>query len=283
MVDRVNADVRIRVVEHSGFCFGVKRAIAIVENGLKRHKKLYSFGPLIHNPQIVDSLHKKGLQQFSNRCDFPVVIRSHGIIKSDLEELKAIGCTHLDATCPYVKNAQKQIIEYEKKGYKIVIFGDHYHQEVRGLVSYSKRRAIVVEDIGEIPKDLDKYPLIAVLSQTTKARKDFLLIFKKIKELNSSALKLDTICGSTQVRQTETVKLAQESELMIVVGGKNSANTKMLAKISSKYSKTLHIETEDELAKKDFVGYKNIGITSGASTPNWMTKKVKKKIEKMLS
>ena len=276
----------IEISEHYGFCFGVRRAINIVEQGLSKYKKLFSVGPLIHNPQIVHALKQKGLKvvsDFNHLCKYPFVISSHGLELNKQKELEEKNIVILDTTCPYVKKAQEYISDYETRGYSVAIFGDSTHQEVIGLNSYSKNGAILFEDIKELPNDLERFQEIVVLSQTTKAEKDYFVAVAELKKRAKKVVVLNTICKSTQIRQKNAKELAKNNDIVVIIGGKNSANTKMLEKIAKSYTKTVHIETEKDLSQNDFVGIKSIGITSGASTPREIVKKVYNKIEEMLS
>ncbi len=278
--------IKIKIAKNSGFCFGVKRAVNIVEGGLKKYKNLSTMGPLIHNPQIVKYLNKRGLQQIKHlpkNSDVPIVIRSHGMEKNRFNRLKRDGITLLDTTCPYVSKAQKFVEEYDKMDYKIVIFGDEDHPEVTALKSYSKTPVYVINNQAEVPEGIGVNDKVVALSQTTKIESEFKNIVEKLKKKVKNIKVLNTICKATQIRQRYTSELAKKSELMVVVGGKNSANTKMLAKISQKYTETLHIETADEIKQNDITGKFKIGITAGASTPDWVIKKVYKKISKMAS
>ncbi|MEK6732623.1 MAG: 4-hydroxy-3-methylbut-2-enyl diphosphate reductase [Candidatus Omnitrophota bacterium] len=267
--------MKIRVAGCSGFCFGVRRAINIADSALKDLKsgeKVYSLGPIIHNPQAVDRLFKKGLQVITDLKKIKggtVIISSHGAPVKALENIKKKGIKLIDATCPFVKYAQHIVRGLKKQGYRIIIVGDNSHPEVKAL------KSIAGKDI--------KSKKIGIISQTTQNRSNYIEEIKKIllKEDFNEIKVFNTICNDTLKRQLAARRLLKDCDLVIVIGGKNSANTRRLWQICKESGvDTFHIETELELEKKWFKGKVCAGITSGASTPDSMVKKIIERIRR---
>jgi len=281
--------IKIIVAKNSGFCFGVKRAIEIAEKLSSGNKKssnpIYTNGPIIHNPQVIKHLKTKGiitLQKSEDALDLKkgiLVIRTHGIKKKFTTNLPPTVSV-VDATCPFVKRAQEIVKKLNAEGRKVIILGDSNHPEVEGLLSYSDD-AIVVKDLKDMKKihitDREK---IGFLSQTTQSTEIFHKISRYIKKIKPDALIYDTICRTTSERQREVEQLSRKCDIMLIVGGKNSANTQRLAEIARQYTITYHIETAREISKKWFNLKKNsvIGIAAGASTPEWIIKDVLKRV-----
>jgi 4-hydroxy-3-methylbut-2-enyl diphosphate reductase len=277
--------MKIKVARCAGFCFGVKRAINIAKNALKDLKqgdRIYSFGAIIHNPQVVEELFKEGLQVISGLEEIKggtVIISSHGAPLEMTRNLKKKGMKLIDATCPFVKYAQNIVKDLKKKGYGIVIVGDSAHPEVKALKSIAGKTLTLTSPInGRGEKSKKK---IGVISQTTQSKKNYINEIGKILKQGFCEIRIfNTICNDTSKRQLATRRLLEDCDLMIVVGGKNSANTKRLWQICKESGvDSFHIETELEVNKKWFNGKKRVGITSGASTPDLMVKKIVKKIK----
>ncbi len=265
----------IKLAKTAGFCMGVRRAVDIVLD-IARDKgteKIYTYGPLIHNPQTIELLEKRGVIPVDSVDDVEtgtIVIRAHGISLQERQRIKKKGLTIIDATCPKVAKVQSIIKKHTAQGYTVVIVGDKDHPEVTGLLGYSSGKGIVVthaEDVEVLPP-VDK---VCVVAQTTQNSDEYNVMIEKIKEKFPHTVTFDTICDSTEERQEEIRVLASQMDAMIVVGGKNSANTKRLAEISEETgTPTFYVETADDLDKKHINGYENIGISAGASTPNWI-------------
>ncbi len=265
----------IEIAENAGFCYGVMRAIEIVDEALKEHKIIYSFGPIIHNPQVVEEYEEKGLKVIKSldEADGPVLIRSHGVPPQVYEEIEKRGLTYIDATCPFVKEAQKFAKQLYEEGYKVVIFGDKKHPEVKAHLGYTDYTADVI-DSPELAKNI-KATKVGVISQTTQSVERFGLtigeLAKRIRELKV----FNTICDATEKRQKAAKELAKRSDVMIVIGGKNSANTRKLYEICLTETKNAyHIETEKEIDPSWFRNVKRVGITAGASTPSYIIERV---------
>lgn len=242
---------------------------------------VYTEGPLIHNPQVLEKLEKQGiraLNENTNLSKSTVVIRAHGITPKRRQELEASGAEISDATCPRVKRVQSIIEENAKEGYSTIIVGDEGHAEVTGLLGYTNDKGYVVSSPDEVSKlpDMDK---ICIVAQTTQDMNTFALIAEKLKQRYKNHKVFDTICSSTSRRQEEVISLSEEVDAMIVVGGRGSANTNRLVQISEKKGvPAFLVETEHELDLKKLAEYGVIGVTAGASTPNWLLERVVEKV-----
>lgn len=260
----------VRLAKNSGFCFGVKRAIRIAEDeSKKRGEKLVTIGPIIHNPQVVKRLEELDIYSIDNLDEIektPVIIRSHGISKESMKVLLDKKVDIVDATCPYVAKLLSTGAKLSDEEYFIVVFGTKEHPEVVALTSYLSKDFLVVDSVEELV-DL-KAKRVALISQTTQTFSTFKKLVEKILDTTFELHIVNTICNATTVRQNSTKDLAQESDLMIIIGGKMSSNTKMLAKISQEFAETHHIETKNELKIEWFADKKKIGISAGASTPD---------------
>ncbi len=276
--------MKIELASSYGFCYGVKRAIEIAEE----HKNSFTYGPLIHNKDEINRL-KEGfniglvedIKDIKN--DNAVVIRTHGIPKNELDLLKKQKNKIIDATCPYVTTPQNIVEKMSNEGYSIVIFGDKQHPEIKGVISYASKdddAFIVLE-----PKELIELPLknkVAVVSQTTKKPEDFAKIVSALIQTHKEVRVFNTICNATFENQDAAAELAQKADVMIVIGGKHSSNTKMLHSISKNNCPNSYlIENEEELEASWFNNKNLCGISAGASTPDWIVQNVIKKIEKI--
>ena len=275
--------VKIIIAKSAGFCFGVKRAIDLAQDIASRNKNVYTFGPLIHNPQEVSRLEKeniKVIEDYSKIEKGVLVLRTHGIPLGIYENLsKKENIKIVDAACPFVKKAQDIIKELSKDSEQIVIVGERKHPEVVALVSYGKGKCLVVEDIKDV-KNVKKTDIIYIVSQTTQSPKNFEEIVNEISKISQVKV-FNTICRATFDRQTAAEKLAKEVDVMIVIGGKNSGNTTRLYQICSNITKTYHIENVDEIEKSWFDNVKEVGITAGASTPDWIIENIKRRIKEV--
>ncbi|MDP8232525.1 MAG: 4-hydroxy-3-methylbut-2-enyl diphosphate reductase [Candidatus Zophobacter franzmannii] len=262
--------IQILLARHAGFCFGVKRAVKIATQSSALHKEVNTLGQIIHNPQVVEDLISKGVKPINNldECgDNPIIIRSHGVPFETYNKLEQLGNEIIDATCPFVLRAQDKVAKADKMGYQVYIYGDADHPEVLSLNSFAINKPAIV---FSTPNELKGKPVSrsAVISQTTKDLAGFKAVVCRMVEDCPELLVFNTICTATAIRQRHTVELAQEVDLMLIIGGKNSSNTKMLAKLSSEHAETYHIETADEMKKEWFAKKEKIGISAGASTPD---------------
>ena len=274
--------MKIKLAKNYGFCFGVKRAIKIAENS----QNASTIGPLIHNNEEIKRLKTNfnvdTLKDINEAKDVKkAIIRTHGITKGDLNILTKSGTKIIDATCPFVTKPQQICEEMSEDGYDVVIFGDKNHPEVRGVQSYVKNGAKVVLSVDDI-KSLNLKQKVAIVSQTTRKVEEFLKIVNYLCANYKEVRVFNTICNATSENQDAARDLAKEADVMIVIGGKNSSNTKQLFNISKECcSDSFLIENEKELKKEWFKNKNLCGITAGASTPDWIIQKVIGKISKI--
>jgi 4-hydroxy-3-methylbut-2-enyl diphosphate reductase len=277
--------LKIYIADHAGFCFGVKRAVEIAENTLSQlnqDEKIYSLGPLVHNPQVVEKFNKKGLKVIDNTDELDngkVIIRSHGISGNLQKRLEDKNLELIDGTCPYVKAVHNKVKSYHEKGYKIVIIGDKNHPEVIGINGWCNDEGIVINSEEEA-NNMPNYDKICVVSQTTNTQEKFQKLSDIISKKGKEVKIFNTICNATYQRQSACEELAKKVDVMIVIGGYHSSNTNKLAEISRKYCNNVyHVETPDELPLHEIAKFNTVGITAGASTPDWIIEEVIKTLE----
>lgn len=272
--------MEIFVAKNAGFCFGVKRSVDMAEAALTPQSEVYILGQLVHNSQVIDKLKEKGiklinsLDEIGDRSQALVLISAHGVPPVIYEDLKNKNLKFVDTTCPPVKKVQtlaKKLLDDE---YTVVIIGDKGHTEVKGILGWAGNNAYVVEkesDIFNIPYSHK----IGVVAQTTQSQEKFNELVVKLKSKAREVKVLNTICEATQERQAETLDLAQKVNIMLVIGDPRSANTKRLAELSSNTGTETHrIAGKDELDMNWIYGKKKIGITAGASTPDWVIEEI---------
>lgn len=279
--------MKVRLAKTAGFCMGVRRAMEILLEAMaKREGNIYTYGPLIHNPQVLKLLERRGIRVVKRAegiAPGTLVIRAHGIPPAERRAIEAAGLTLIDATCPRVVKVQRIIQKYAARGCSTLIVGDIDHPEVKGLLGFAEGRGQVVGSLKEaeaIPRD----GRLIVVAQTTQDEVLFERIVARIRELRPDVRVFNTICDSTHRRQAEILSLAGSVDAMVVVGGKNSGNTQRLAQISEAAGvPTYHIETEDELDLRRLAGLGCVGVTAGASTPTWLIDRVIHRIESVRS
>ncbi|WP_310440422.1 4-hydroxy-3-methylbut-2-enyl diphosphate reductase [Sulfuricurvum sp.] len=263
--------MKIELAESYGFCFGVKRAIKIAED----NRNSATYGPLIHNANEIDRLKNDFNVALSENLDTfkagdIAVIRTHGIPKQELTLLHERKVNVVDATCPYVTKPQQICEEMSSQGYDIVIFGDETHPEIKGVKSYAKEHVYVVNS----PDEIDLLRLrekVATVAQTTRKVEEYQQIVGKLMATHKEVRVFNTICNATFDNQDAVRKLAQQADVMIVIGGKNSSNTKQLHSIAKEYCPdSYHIESQEDLQAEWFSGKNFCGISAGASTPDWI-------------
>lgn len=276
--------MKVKLASSYGFCFGVKRAINIAEG----YKNSATMGPLIHNQNEIDRLntdYNVGLYQNLNevKSNDTVIIRTHGIPKDDLKDLKQKDAKIINATCPFVTTPQQIVKKMSHKDYSIVIFGDEEHPEVKGVKSYGRDQ----DDVHVVlePCDLDsirfKYDKIATVAQTTKKKEVYLEIVNKLILKNKEVRVYNTICDATFENQDAARELSAEVDIMVVIGGKNSSNTKQLHSICLENCINSYlIENAKELDSSWFNDKNLCGITAGASTPDWIIQQVVNEVER---
>lgn len=273
----------VTVADTAGFCFGVNRAVTMVEDHLKKGP-LYTLGEIIHNPQIVQSLREKGATPIYSLEEItqplPVVLRSHGVPAATLRQLESLGLPVIDATCLYVKKIH-QIVAAQGENTLVLIAGDQEHSEVKGIMGHCNATFVTFNSDEELQKlanyivNLSKKECVMV-AQTTFNANEWKKCVETAKKLYTNLKIFDTICKATLTRQTEAAALAARSDLMVVIGGKHSSNTKKLAEICSRYCQTLWVETAQELYDSQPGHVMNVGVTAGASTPVCIIKEVQK-------
>lgn len=273
----------ITVAKTAGFCYGVKRAVDGVYNEIKKGNKIATLGALIHNRQVIEDLAKKGVYAYENPDDIPegykIVIRAHGVGQEVYDKIGQRE--YIDLTCPFVTKIHNIVKEHYKKGYQIVIVGDKDHPEVKGINGHCDNSAVIIYDPNaKIDEKLTKKSL-CIVAQTTINKDFFVQIVQNVKKTCKSTLFFDTICSATKNRQLEAKELAEKSDAMIVIGGKESSNTRKLFEISKRSCpNTYHIETFEDLPQSV---YKKIGITAGASTPAGIIEEVVKAMSENLN
>ena len=277
----------IKRAELMGFCSGVRRAIKIIENAAIENGSVASLGAVVHNQDVVDSLKKKGVHLIKEMDKIDgdyVAITSHGVGPDTIEELKKRGKQIVDTTCTNVQNAQHIARELADNGFQVIIFGEADHPEVKGLMNWAGNKALVTMDSKDIKK-IDRPRQIGVISQTTQSldkyenfiREIFALALPEIKELRI----YNTLCRETIKRQDSAMELAKNSNVVLVVGGINSANTKRLADICSGITETHFIERADEIDPEWVKDKEVVGITAGASTPDETIQQVIDRLESL--
>jgi 4-hydroxy-3-methylbut-2-enyl diphosphate reductase len=284
---------RILIARSAGFCFGVKRAISIADETAGKaaggdvgpeNLPIHSLGPLIHNPQAVEELEKKGVHVVESVTDIPcgkVIVRSHGISRRDAEALAGKKVQIIDATCPFVKKAQEYARSLSREGYAVTVVGDANHPEVKSIISYIQAGVPILTSLSDI-REAAGIRKMGIVAQTTQS-------FENLMEFVSVALKkvpevrvYNTICHATVLRQKESTAVARNADVMIVLGGYNSANTRRLAEICREFNPRVHhIETASELSPESLSGVSCVGVTAGASTPEWIIEELVDRIRKI--
>ena len=280
--------VKVIVAPHAGFCFGVERAIELAEEASKysrEGKKVFTFGPLIHNPQEVERLRSLGVEVLKDENlldkNTVLILRSHGIPPQKERELRKKGVKIVDATCPYVKAVHEAVQKLVSEGYFVVLIGEKNHPEVLGTWGYLKEsggEGIIVESLEDLKPALNR-PKVGIIAQTTQNEQFFKEVVGETSVWVNELKVINTICNATSVRQEEVRELAPRVDVMIIIGGKNSGNTTRLYKIAKSLNdRSYHIETEKELKREWFENAKTVGVSAGASTPKWIIDKVVNRI-----
>jgi (E)-4-hydroxy-3-methyl-but-2-enyl pyrophosphate reductase len=269
----------VKLAETAGFCMGVKRAVDMVLDIAQRKGKenIYTYGPLIHNPQTVEIMMKRGMIPIQDIAEInatdtgaTIIIRAHGISPQERKKIKEKGIRIVDATCPKVAHVQAIIRKHASRDYAIIIVGDADHPEVNGLLGHAHGKGIVIGSVNDVDR-LPPLEKVCVVAQTTQNMDEFNEIVSRIRERFPDTVIFNTICDSTEKRQAEVKRLSAETDAVFIIGGRNSANTRRLATISELQGKpTFHIETAEELNQISIRGFERIGVSAGASTPNWI-------------
>ena len=277
---------RILVAKSAGFCWGVQRAFNKVLDIASNHperRPVFTYGPLIHNPQAVRMLEQQGIgviDSIPESFDGTVVIRTHGVPPAERKRLERSGANLCDATCPDVGIIQGTVRKHLRLGYYIVIIGHREHPEVMALLGFAEKSGACVnspDEVAALPAGISK---VCVVSQSTQQREKFDSLVALLKTRYPDCIVFDTICRSTDMRQQEVRELAGEVDAMVVVGGRNSSNTNRLAEISRAMgAPTFLIETDEEIEPSEFSKFLTIGVTAGASTPKWVIERVVERLE----
>lgn len=274
--------MKVILADKAGFCFGVKRAINTAFEAAAKGRA-YCLGPLIHNPQEVARLEQAGVRMVNDFSSLKqgdsLIIRSHGVPPQVLAQARERGLVIIDLTCPFVSKAQRDAESLHQEGYQVVVVGEKKHPEVQSILGYAGESAGVVETAEDV-EGLSLHPRVGVVAQTTQSYGNFSEIVLKLLRLSKELKVFNTICNSTKERQEAARVLAREVDVMLVVGGRNSANTSRLVSVCRQEGKpTHHIEVADEIRPAWVEGVNSIGVTAGASTPDWVLEAVLKKLQ----
>jgi len=281
--------VEIVLAKEMGFCWGVRRAISIMEKAASERGQILSLGPIVHNPQVVAALAEKGVQvttSIDGVSGKAVAIAAHGVGPKVLEEAKAKGLEIIDTTCPIVTRSQRWAKKMAENGFTVIVYGDADHREVKGVLSWAQGKGIALteEDVHSLPQGL--LSRVAIIPQTTQSPARFAafmnrLLRERLAEISELQV-VNTLCNVTAGQQAAARELAQEVELMLVIGGHNSANSRHLAEVCHEVGvETHHIETAAELEEGWLTGRERVGITAGASTPDWAVDEVVQRVREL--
>jgi (E)-4-hydroxy-3-methyl-but-2-enyl pyrophosphate reductase len=273
-----------------GFCFGVRRAVDMMEEALRERGQMVSLGSVVHNPLVVEKLRREGLDVITDVADArdkAVAITAHGVGPDVIRGLQEAGAEIVDGTCPIVTRSQQWAKKLTEEGYGLVVFGDPDHKEMRGVLGWASGKVMVVpakEEPGQLPADFPSR--IGVLSQTTETEQRFSTFVKQLLERNMERISelrvINTLCHATTSQQAATMELAAGVDLMIVVGGRESANTRHLADVSRECGvETYHIERAEEIEAEWLRGHERVGITAGASTPDSAVDEVARRLHEL--
>jgi 4-hydroxy-3-methylbut-2-enyl diphosphate reductase len=270
--------MEIILAKSAGFCFGVKRATQMAFEASAEHEHICSLGPIIHSPQVVQKLAEKGVEVVDQVEAIPagaVIIRSHGVTAEEMRAILARDLTVVDATCPFVKKAQEYASRLAAEGYTVVIVGEAEHPEVQGIVSYADGGKVRVVANAAEAGALPRMGRVGIVAQTTQSFENLRQVADICLEKSQELHVFNTICDATTVRQNEARAIARQVDVMLVIGGFNSANTSRLAQICREIlPATHHLETAGEVEPAWFDGAGRVGITAGASTPRWLIDEV---------
>ncbi len=277
--------MEIYIAKEAGFCFGVKRAIDLALKTSNEEVKFNTFGEIIHNKQVVSKLQEQGINPIEDLREAQyenIFVRSHGVPKKFYEEAEALGLHIIEGTCPYVKKIHKLAEKYSQLGYTIIIVGDVNHPEVVGIQGWAEGIIYVVnskEEAENLPKNIEKACIVA---QTTITGEKWEQVLSEVQLHINDLIIENTICEATRVRQLAAEELSKEVDMMLVIGGKHSSNSIKLYEVCKKHCKnTYHIETINEIQMINFGNCDKIGITAGASTPDWIINEILNALKKM--
>ena len=279
--------MEILLATDMGFCWGVRRAIVIMEKATEEKGEIVSLGPIVHNPQVVRELEDKGVHTAENppyAGSLPVAITAHGAGPEVLEEARARGAEVIDTTCPIVTRSQRWAKKMAQAGFTVIVFGDPAHREVKGVLGWADPHGLALQDGDPIPNDLPSR--LAVISQTTQNPQRFAQFISRLMQEHvhkiSELRVINTLCDVTSSQQAAASELAQEVDLLFVVGGHSSANTKHLLEVCREEgARAYQVESPAEVKAEWLKGCKRVGITAGASTPDSTVEAVVRRIQRL--
>lgn len=269
--------MEIILAKEMGFCFGVRRAVDLMEEATEETGQIVSLGSVVHNPQVVAQLKERGLDVIASLedvSDRPVAITAHGVSEAVVQELESKGVPVLDTTCPIVTRSQQWAKRLTEEGFAVVVFGDPNHKETRGVLGWAEGNAYAVpsiDDIASLPAGLPSR--IGVLSQTTETEEHFAAFVRALLEQRMDAISelrvINTLCNATTSQQAAAQELAHQVDVMIVIGGRESANTHHLAEVAREEGITAYqVESAGDIQAEWLNGHEKAGVTAGASTPD---------------
>jgi (E)-4-hydroxy-3-methyl-but-2-enyl pyrophosphate reductase len=277
--------VNVTVAPGTGFCFGVKRALKIAFDAARKSASpIVTLGPIIHNPQVVAKLEEEGVRVIRSLDDVAggtLVVRSHGLPQRVLDQAAAKGMTIVDATCPFVKQVHNCAVQLEKEGYAVVVVGEEEHPEVLSIAGSLERPPTVVDGQKGLSK-LGQVPKVGIVCQTTQPYEHLREVAEALLGRTQELRIMNTICEATCERQESALELARRVDVMLVVGGTMSANTRRLWELCREAGRdAYHIETSEGLRPEWFLGKTKVGVTGGASTPHWIVDEVVEAVKRM--
>jgi len=278
--------MEILLADSLGFCMGVKRAVDLAYRALEKAdgQKVVTLGPLIHNAQETERLERDGIAMADDQTlpdEGIVIIRAHGVAPQAYEEMKARGLRVMDGTCPYVHYSQRKAVELKEDGYTVVIAGDRNHPEIRGILGYIGDDALVVKTVEEA-QALPLLDRIGTIAQTTINPEKYRAIISALRERAREVKVCETICDATEENQAAIRQLASDVDLVYVIGGRHSANsTKLVETARAHCARALLIETPEEIDPLDLRGAERVGVSAGASTPDWMIQRVVQRLREI--
>jgi 4-hydroxy-3-methylbut-2-enyl diphosphate reductase len=278
--------MEILLADSLGFCMGVKRAVDLAYRALEKAdgQKVVTLGPLIHNAQETDRLERDGIAMADDQTlpdEGIVIIRAHGVAPQAYEEMKARGLRVMDGTCPYVHYSQRKAVELKQDGYTVLIAGDRNHPEIRGILGYIGDDAVVVKTVEEV-RALDPLDRVGTIAQTTISPEKYRAIISALRERAREVKVCETICDATEENQAAIRQLASDVDVVYVIGGRHSANSTKLVETALSYcARALLIETPEEIDPQDLRDVQRVGVSAGASTPDWMIQRVVQRLREI--
>jgi 4-hydroxy-3-methylbut-2-enyl diphosphate reductase len=278
--------MEIILAESLGFCMGVKRVVDMAYRAIEKAdgQRVVTLGPLIHNAQEIERLEKDGVEVADEDAipdESTVIVRAHGVTPQAMQSLKSRGLKVMDGTCPYVHYSQRKAAELREAGYTVVIAGDRNHPEIRGVLGHIDDEAYVVKTVEDV-RELPIMDRIGTIAQTTISPKKYQAIIEALREKTRELKVCETICDATEENQNAIRDLSAEVDMLYVIGGRHSANSNKLVETArEKCPRAKLIETADEIDAEDLLGVRRVGVSAGASTPDWMIQSVVEKLREI--